>query len=500
MDFRGKTKENETMNKSEKIRKAPMAPEKIYKLMVILVYLVSSVYLIKNIVGKSMTGIIALVVCLAAFTAINVVMKLAKAAPQKKYMAVSLSIMVVVFFVSISSGAYYSDDYGLYIAVMGLGALFLEPAITTIQAFIIPVLLVVQYIIHPDRVESRSQFIMCLAIFILGAYIINLLVKRGKAYIDISEEKAEEANDLIGSMKNIGAQLHVNMQNNSERFKDLEEVNEKLSGNALQLQKGSDMMRQGTQVVAEVCGEVQDKIQTTERQIEALNDEVGSCERAIADNRKGIDHLSSCLVSAQNAMEETNEVFRTLSQQMEEIAEVIQQMNKIASNTTMLALNASIEAARAGTMGSGFAVVASKVQDLAVDSNKCSAQVQEVLSAMQTQIEHTTSQMSESTEEINDSLEAIKAIDKEFDCLTERFVALYENIAEQNINIGDVEVIFDGLKDKIVKMNEFSESNQRMVEEITNFMDVYNNNVREVVDDSKKVTETSEEMLGAVIK
>ena len=488
------------MNKKEKTRKAPMAPEKIYKLMVVLVYLVSSVYLVKNIIGKSAMGVITLVACLVAFAVMNIVLKLAKAAPKKKYVAVSLAIMVVVFIVSISSGAYYSDDYGLYIAVMGLSALFLEPFITTIEAFCMPVLLLIQYFLHPDRVESRSQFILCLAIFILGAYIINLLVKRGKAYIEISEDKAEEANTLIDSMKNIGEQLHVNMQNNSERFRDLEEVNEKLSGNAMQLQKGSDMMCQGTKVVAEVCGEVQEKIQDTERQIEALNDEVSSCEKAIADNRKGIDHLSECLVSAQNAMNETNMVFQTLSQQMEEIAEVIQQMNKIASNTTMLALNASIEAARAGTMGSGFAVVASKVQDLAVDSNKCSSQVQEVLSAMRTQIDHTTSQMTESTEEINDSLEAIKEIDKEFDCLTERFVALYRNIAEQNINIGDVEVIFDGLKDKVVKMNEFSETNQRMVEEITGFMDVYNNNIREVVDDSKKVTETSEQMLGAVIQ
>ena len=83
MGVRGKTKENETMNKTEKTRKAPMAPEKIYRLMVVLVYLVSSVYLVKNILGKSKTGVIALVVCLAVFTAITFAMKLAKATPRK---------------------------------------------------------------------------------------------------------------------------------------------------------------------------------------------------------------------------------------------------------------------------------------------------------------------------------------------------------------------------------------------------------------------------------
>ena len=121
------------------------------------------------------------------------------------------------------------------------------------------------------------------------------------------------------------------------------------------------------------------KILTTGNQIHALNADVNQFEAALSENHKNMEDMNKQMAYVQKSMQETSEVFRTLEQQMMQISEVTEQLNKIASSTTMLALNASIEAARAGKMGAGFAVVASKVQDLAVDSNKCSVQVAEVV-------------------------------------------------------------------------------------------------------------------------
>lgn len=95
-----------------------------------------------------------------------------------------------------------------------------------------------------------------------------------------------------------------------------------------------------------------------------------------------------------NTIGTASEVFSTLQEEIVEISKVTEQLTQIASNTTMLALNASIEAARAGQSGAGFAVVASKVQELAEDSNHCSSQVVTVVSAMKKQrINYQTVQM-----------------------------------------------------------------------------------------------------------
>ena len=161
----------------------------------------------------------------------------------------------------------------------------------------------------------------------------------------------------------------------------------------------------------------------------------------------------------------------------------------------MLALNASIEAARAGQDGVGFAVVASKVKELAVDSNTCSIHVVDVINAMHEQIRKTTSQLGESTEAISASLDALEELKGGFNHLTNQFDSLYGNIEEQNSNVNGVESIFKELKDKITNMSSHSEENQVSVEAIAEAMGVYKENMREVIDDTKHIHELSESML-----
>ena len=111
-------------------------------------------------------------------------------------------------------------------------------------------------------------------------------------------------------------------------------------------------------------------------------------------------------------MQETNTVFEKMEMQMKQIVEVTQQLNRISSNTTLLALNASIEAARAGQAGAGFAVVATKVKELSIDSNQCAGQVSEVVSQMQEQVQKTTQQLYESTQALAGSTKLVENLHK----------------------------------------------------------------------------------------
>ena len=479
----------------DKKNKAPMTNKSIYRLMLLLVYIVAPVYLIKNIIGGAASGAITIGICLAVFAGAAVAMHFLKTKDSTKQTVVSLSLVLLVFLISLNSGAYYSDDYCLYLAVVALSGLYFNPTITRFQSMVIPVLLVVQYIIHPEKVESLSQFIMCVVIFCLAAFLLCLVVTRGRAFIYISENKAEDAEKLLKSMQEVGEELQKSMTNTAAKYVELQEVNNQLILNANGLRSGSDGIVQGTQEVVDVCDEARGVVQLTEQQIEALNAEVYSCENAIVESSKSLEDMSKQMSSVREAMDSTNKVFSILEEQMGEISGVILELNKIASSTTMLALNASIEAARAGKMGAGFAVVANKVQQLAVDSNGCSQRVAEVLSAMQEQVLETTEQLRESTEAIGGSLTSLDELQNDFDSLTSRFENLYLNIENQNETIHKVDCVFDELKAKIAVMNEYTEENQAVVESIYASMDKCTEDLNVVIEDSKHLAEVSENML-----
>lgn len=484
----------------EKKVKEPMSNKSIYRLMLILVFIVAPAYLVKNLIGGTASGAITIGICLVVFAGATIAMHYLNTKSEVKQTVVSMSLVLLVFIISLNSGAYYSDDYSLYIAVLALSGMFFKPRITNFQAIVIPVLLVVQYIIHPEKVESLSQFILCVIIFCLAAFLICLVVTRGRAYMYISEAKANDAVKLLDSMKEVGEELQKSMAHTAEKYEELQEVNYKLAMDADELRNGSEGIVFGAQEVVNVCDEAHDVIRSTEQQIESLNQEVGNCENAITESSKSMNEMSKQMGSVREAMNNTNKVFSILEAQMGEISTVIDELNKIAASTNMLALNASIEAARAGKMGAGFAVVAAKVQQLAVDSNGCSERVTDVLSEMQEKVMETTAQLHESTEAISGSLESLDELQNDFDSLTARFDNLYQNIEDQNAAIKKIDKVFDELKDKVNVMSSYTEENKLAVESMFVSMDKCTENLQEVVEDSKHISQMSENMLNVAMK
>jgi methyl-accepting chemotaxis protein len=483
------------MEEKKRLGKEPISKDSIFKMMVTISFVVSGVFLIKNILSQNILATIIIGIMLLLFIAIITVTRLLHVKDELRQFLVCISLLFVVFIISLYSGSHYSDDFLLYLSIVGLTGLYMRPRYTLIQTIISDILLLLQYLIFPEKAESLSQYMMCIAVFTLASCLFYQTIKRGRAFIERSEIRAEEAEQLLNTMTTIGLELQKNFESSNERVADLKNANNCMEVNANELETGSSLIAQGAREIALFCGDVQNKIQVTEAQIDALNTGVKSFEHTLSVNRTNIKEMNHQMNSVKQTVSEANDVFRILNEQMDDITHVTEQLNSISSSTNMLSLNASIEAARAGKMGAGFAIVASKVQDLAVDSTKCSSEVDAVVGQMQQQIQKTTQQLCNSVQAIDHSLESLNELQSSFDRLIEQFDSLYTNIEDQNTNVTRVDAIFEQLKDKIMEMSSYSEENQSAVESIAEAMHVYKNNIKEVLDDTEQVRQLSSTML-----
>lgn len=101
------------------------------------------------------------------------------------------------------------------------------------------------------------------------------------------------------------------------------------------------------------------------------------------------------------------ETVRTLESKSEEIGQIVDVITAIAEQTNLLALNAAIEAARAGEQGRGFAVVADEVRKLAEESERAARQIAQRIQDIQSETSKAVSAMEKSTKEVVDGTEAV---------------------------------------------------------------------------------------------
>ena len=457
--------------------KMPISHEQIVKIMQWVPIAVSAIFFVKNIAEGSMTGMIVIGLCLALFIASTVVLKIRKMDIYAKELVLTVALPMLVFMISLFSGASYSDDFVLFLAVLGVTGMFLEPRFTFIQMIESALMLIFMFIIHPDKAESQSQYILCFVCYAVAALLYYQVIKRGRAYIELGQERAYEAEQLLESIRKMGVDLQ----------QDFEASSYKIENGTKGLENGSDSIIQGAGEISDGCMEVRDKIKETENHIEEMNEQLKQFEEALLENQENVANMGEQIKIVGETVTETEAVLKIMTGDMKEIAGIAKQISDISYNLTILALNASVESGRAGRAGAGFTVVATNMRELSQKSDMFSEQVSEVAKQLLSRVELTSDKFTYSMDALEHSKMTMNSLNESFTKLTEQFVNLYSNIEVQNNNINQIDYIFDSLNEKVEDMHSSSLKNKGAVEDIVAAMDIYRDNINKVIEDTQNI-------------
>jgi methyl-accepting chemotaxis protein len=118
------------------------------------------------------------------------------------------------------------------------------------------------------------------------------------------------------------------------------------------------------------------------------------------DGAEAVQHTNVAMDAIRERVQETARAIKRLGESSQEIGNIVQLINDIADRTSILALNASIQAAMAGDAGRGFAVVADEVQRLAERSTNATKQIETLIKNIQGEINEAGTSMEESIERV----------------------------------------------------------------------------------------------------
>ncbi|EGH70978.1 histidine kinase, HAMP region: chemotaxis sensory transducer [Pseudomonas syringae pv. aceris str. M302273] len=256
-------------------------------------------------------------------------------------------------------------------------------------------------------------------------------IAQGNLTRPIIIDGTDEAGRLLLAMKTMQDKLRDTLQGISGSATQLASAAEEL--NAVTDESARGLVQQNDEIeqAATAVNQMTSAVEEVARNATSTSQASRSAATSAGDGRDLVQETVSAIERMSGDVQGTAELIISLANESRDIGKVLDVIRGLADQTNLLALNAAIEAARAGEAGRGFAVVADEVRALAHRTQQSTSEIERMISSIQTGTEQAVSSMRNSTERAESTLNIAKGAGQALNTIN----SAVEEINERNMVI-----------------------------------------------------------------
>lgn len=277
------------------------------------------------------------------------------------------------------------------------------------------------------------------ALFIIGMFLITLLMRK-IVITPLAEMRDTMA--LIKRDSNLGIQLNVHADDEiGQLARTFNSMLGNFSSSLGQVFETINQLTSATDQISSVASQTSDAARQQRSETESVINAIQELENSVHGVRDGANAAAEASIEADQAAASGTEIIKNaidgiydLVSEIERAAEVIKRLDEksngvgsvldvikgLAEQTNLLALNAAIEAARAGEQGRGFAVVADEVRTLATRSHQATEEIEKIIEQLQHEAKDAVKVMNNAKESAEQRSEQVQSADSGLNIIADR--------------------------------------------------------------------------------